>query len=223
MTVIGHWNSHRFPKIIFTLIFLRLPHTWWVFFSWIWSWWLASLPHLFPPCSDLLLLAVPRDRGLRVVRRPAAISGGPNGREERDRLPQLQHLPHPLEGDWGKMSCQGSKHLEWPAYEANRLFPKENKQHCKKVCESCCYGLFICLFALAGGSLPSSSRGRKRSNHRPQTEDSLWETQLGQRVHQYHIKAPGVSPLAVTLSLSHTHAQAEKRILLTAARCSGQD
>lgn len=48
--------------------------------------------------SDLLLLAVPGDAGLRVVRRPAAVSGGSDDGEGHDRLPQLQHLPHPLEG-----------------------------------------------------------------------------------------------------------------------------
>lgn len=34
--------------------------------------------------SDLLLLAVPGDGGLRVVCRPAAVSGGSDGREEHD-------------------------------------------------------------------------------------------------------------------------------------------
>lgn len=62
------------------------------------------------------------------------------------------------------------------------------------LCELCCDG------SLAGGSLPSSPRGRKRSNHRPQTEDSLWKTQLGQRVYQYRIKAPGVSASADVVS-----------------------
>lgn len=90
------------------------------------------------------------------------------------------------------------KYLAWDQNISN------DRRTTQVACEPCCYGLFICLFALAGGSLPSSSRGGKRSNHRPQTEDSLWETQLGQRVHQYRIKAPGVSPLAVTLSLLHT-------------------
>lgn len=67
--------------------------------------------------------------------------------------------------------------------------------------ESCCNGQFICFFFhLAGSSLPSSPRGRKRSNHRTQTEDSLWKTQLGQRVYQYRIKAPGVSASADVVS-----------------------
>ena len=50
---------------------------------------------------DLLLLAVSGDGGVRVVRRPAAVPGAPDGRGGRDRLPQLQHLSHPLEGDRG--------------------------------------------------------------------------------------------------------------------------
>lgn len=53
--------------------------------------------------SDLLLLAVSGDAGLRVVCRPAAVAGGSDDGEGRDRLPQLQHLPHPLEGDRGAM------------------------------------------------------------------------------------------------------------------------
>lgn len=56
---------------------------------------------LAPPPPDLLLLAVSGDGGLRVVRRPAAVPGGSDGGQGDDGLPELQHLPHPLEGEGG--------------------------------------------------------------------------------------------------------------------------
>lgn len=64
---------------------------------------------------DLLLLALPGDPGFRVVCRPAAVSGGSDGGEGSDRLPQLQHLPHPLEGHRGKTgtgSCDTTRCLK---------------------------------------------------------------------------------------------------------------
>lgn len=54
---------------------------------------------LVPP--DLLLLAVSGDGGLRVVCGPAAVSGGSNDGEGNDGLPELQHLPHQMEGEGG--------------------------------------------------------------------------------------------------------------------------
>lgn len=88
---------------------------------------------------------------------------------------------------------------------------------------SSCDGWFICLFALAGSTLPSSPRGRKRSNHRPQAEDSLWKAKLGQRVYQYCIKAPGVSTMSHCFPLTYTRIQAEKVNGLRNGRSSGQD
>lgn len=45
---------------------------------------------------------------------------------------------------------------------------------------------------LSGGSLPCSPRGGERPNYGTQTEDSLWEAQLGQRVYQHCVNSPGV-------------------------------
>lgn len=58
--------------------------------------------------------------------------------------------------------------------------------------------------SLSGGSLPCAPRGGEWPHYRAQTEDSLWETQLGQRVYQYYIKSPKVSPLTfITLQTAN--------------------
>lgn len=53
------------------------------------------------------------------------------------------------------------------------------------------------VFPPPGSSLPRSPRGGKWPHNGPQTEDSLRETQLGQRVYQHCIKAPEVRSLSV--------------------------
>lgn len=126
-------------------------------------------------------------------------STSPAGRRPRygkHKHPDLDHLKNT------------HTHSERPCYEAQILVLTEDKQICL---------WSNGLFSLPGGSLPSSPRGRKRPDHRPQTEDSLWEAQLGQRVHQYRIKASRVSPFAVTLP----HAHDQTHTPLTATGHSG--
>lgn len=68
----------------------------------------------------------------------------------------------------------------------------DNVEDLHVVCRTSLKLFFFWFLPPPGGSFPCPPRGRERSNHRTQTEDSLWETKLGQRVHQHRFKAPKV-------------------------------